>query len=189
MTTQTTAMSPAELIALQDADPSVRILDVRTTGEFHTAHLPGAYNVPLDQIGEHASELAALHHPIVLVCQSGARATKAMEQLRAAGKVDLRLLVGGIAAWEAAGGDVVRGEPRWSLERQVRLVAGSIVLLSIVVSVFAPAARFVAGFIGAGLTFAALTDTCAMGMLLARLPYNRGPSCDVDAVVRRLATA
>lgn len=194
MTTPTTesaaSISPIQLMALRADDPSMRILDVRTPGEFHSAHIPGAYNVPLDQMSEHRGELARLHHPIVLVCQSGARATTAMEQLQDAGKVDLRLLVGGMNAWQQAGGDMaVAAEQRWSLERQVRLVAGLIVLVSILVSLAVPAARFVAGFVGAGLTFAAVTDTCAMGMLLAKLPYNRGPGCDVDSVVRQLASA
>jgi hypothetical protein len=81
---------------------------------------------------------------------------------------------------------VRRGQARWDIERQVRLVAGSIVLISIIVSIWVPAARFVAGFIGAGLTFAALSNTCAMGMLLSKLPYNRANTCDVNAVVDQL---
>lgn len=176
-----------ELRRIRQADPEVRIIDVRTPGEYETAHIQGSYNVPLDQLPEHAGELASLDHPVVLVCQSGARATKAMEQLASAGKGNMRLLVGGIGAWQNAGCDVVRQSERWSLERQVRLVAGSIVLLSIIASVFVPAARYVAGFVGAGLTFAALTNTCAMGMVLTKLPYNRGATCDVDAIVRQLS--
>jgi rhodanese-related sulfurtransferase len=177
-----------ELRQIRQLDPEVRIIDVRTPGEYETAHIQGSYNVPLDQLPEHAAELAALDHPVVLVCQSGARATKAMDQLARAGKGNMRLLTGGIGAWQAAGCDVVRQSERWSLERQVRLVAGSIVLLSIIVSIWVPAARFVAGFVGAGLTFAAVTNTCAMAMVLTKLPYNRGATCDVDAIVRQLET-
>ncbi len=183
------AITAPALRSLLARDPETRVLDVRTPGEFRGDHIPGAYNVPLSDLGDHVSELAGLHHTIVLVCQSGARASTAMERLAAAGRVDLRLLTGGMQAWHAAGGAVTVGEPRWSLERQVRLVAGSIVLGSVLASIAAPPARFVAGAVGGGLTFAALTDTCAMGSLLARLPYNRGPACDVDDVVAQLTAA
>jgi hypothetical protein len=122
------------------------------------------------------------------VCQSGARAAKADDSLREAGMTNIRILEGGMNAWMSAGESVKTVKERWSLERQVRLVAGSIVLAAIVVSVWVPAARFVAGFVGAGLTFAALSNTCAMGMLLAKLPYNRGAACDINDVVRRLRT-
>ena len=182
------AIGADELRRIRQLDPEVRIIDVRTPGEYETAHIAGSYNVPLDQLAEHADELASLDHPVVLVCQSGARATKAMDQLAAAGKGNMRLLTGGIGAWQTAGCDVVRRSERWSLERQVRLVAGSIVLVSIVTSLWVPGARFVAGFVGAGLTFAAVTNTCAMAMLLSKLPYNRGAACDVDAIVRQLST-
>ncbi|MGY6500973.1 MAG: rhodanese-like domain-containing protein [Acidimicrobiales bacterium] len=186
--TPAATVTATELRHIRENDPLVHVIDVRTPGEFETAHIDGSYNVPLDQLAEHAEELAALDHPVVLVCQSGARATRAMEQLASAGKANMRLLSGGIGAWQAADGHVVRRAERWSLERQVRLVAGSIVLVAIVVSVWFPAARFVAGFVGAGLTFAAVTNTCAMAMVLTKLPYNRGASCDVDAIVRQLST-
>jgi rhodanese-related sulfurtransferase len=187
VTTHPSAVDAGELDSLRSLDPDVRIIDVRTPGEYETAHIEGSYNVPLDQLGEHAAELARLDHPVVLVCQSGARANKALDQLSEAGKRNLRLLTGGIGAWQTAGHDVVRRSERWSLERQVRLVAGMLVLLSVLVSVWIPGVRYVAGFVGAGLTFAALTNTCAMAMVLTKLPYNRGASCDVNAIVRQLS--
>ncbi len=64
-------------------------------------------------------------------------------------------------------------KPRWALERQIRLVAGSIVLFAVVASIWWPPARYLAGAIGLGLTLAAITDTCLMGNMLMRLPYNR----------------
>lgn len=188
MTVSPATIDTPELRQLRLDDPEVRLLDVRTPGEFQSAHIEGAYNVPLDQLGEHVEELARLHHPIVVVCQSGARASKAADRLAAAGKVNLRLLTGGMNAWQAAGGEVMRpAAEKWSLERQVRLVAGVIIVASIIVSVVAPPARFVAGAVGAGLTFAAITNSCAMGSLLSKLSYNRGAVCDFDAVVRQLA--
>jgi rhodanese-related sulfurtransferase len=185
----TATIDAAELERLRAEDPAVHVLDVRTPGEFDTAHIPGAYNVPVDLLGEHVRDIAALDHTVVLVCQSGARATKALEALVAAGKSNLRLLQGGMNAWNAAGKDVRRGAERWSLERQVRLVAGSLVFTSVLASLAFPPAVAVAGFVGAGLTFASVTNTCAMGMLLAKLPYNRGPACDMDAVLDELVAA
>lgn len=179
-------LSPAELKAAMAADSEVRIIDVRTTGEFESAHIPGAYNVPLDQLSEHSTELSSVKQTVVLVCQSGARSVKAEESLRAAGMCNMRLLEGGMGAWATAGLPVKVTKARWSLERQVRLVAGSIVLISILFSIAFPWTRFIGGFVGAGLTFAALSNTCAMGMMLAKLPYNRGASCDLNLVVRQI---
>jgi rhodanese-related sulfurtransferase len=181
-------LRPSEVRTLLETEPGTRIIDVRTAGEFESAHITGAYNVPLDTLGEHRREIASLAAPVVLVCQSGARAAKADDTLRAAGMTNIRILEGGMNAWMSAGETVTTVKERWGLERQVRLVAGSIVLAAIVVSIWVPAARFVAGLIGAGLTFAALSNTCAMGMLLAKLPYNQGATCDINEVVRRLRT-
>ncbi len=180
-------ISPAELRLLLETDPTTRIIDVRTGGEFQTVHIAGSYNVPLDDLDEHGATIAAIDEPVVLVCQSGGRATKAESALAGMGMSNLHVLDGGISSWEQSGGDVRRGSTqRWSLERQVRFVAGSIVFGSIVASAAVPGLRYVAGAVGGGLTFAALTNTCAMGMLLAKLPYNRADNCDTDAMVERL---
>jgi rhodanese-related sulfurtransferase len=176
----------SELRQLLREDPETRILDVRTGAEFESVHIPGSFNVPLDLLGEQVRTVADVHHPVVLVCQSGGRAATAQQQLNAAGKTNLRVLEGGIGAWQTAGGEVAKGDEKWSLERQVRLVAGSLVLASILASLRFPRARFLAGGVGAGLTFAALSNTCTMGMLLTKLPYNRGPQCDLDAVLREM---
>lgn len=190
MTTSPSALptlDAATLRELIESGRAPRLLDVRTPAEFETAHVPGAHNVPLDVLREHREELRRhLDETVVLICRSGARATRAGQALADVGLPDLRILDGGMTAWQAARGPVRRGTPRWELERQVRLVAGSIVLLSVLGSVFVPGLKWVAGLIGAGLTFAAVTDTCAMGMLLGRLPYNRGASCDVQTLVGRL---
>jgi rhodanese-related sulfurtransferase len=165
------------------------VLDVRTPAEFETAHIPGAYNVPLDTLREHRGELRRhLDDDVVLVCRSGQRATQAENALRDAGLPGLRVLDGGMVAWESAGAPVNRGRQTWELERQVRLVAGSIVAVSVLASILLPPLKWVAFAIGAGLTFAAVTNTCAMGMMLAKMPWNRTTgSCDVDAIVAALA--
>jgi rhodanese-related sulfurtransferase len=165
----------------------VKLLDVRSPAEFEAIHIPGAYNVPLDTLGEHAGEIQRhVDETVVVVCRSGMRASQAEQRLAGAGMANVRVLDGGMMAWERAGGNIRRGRGRWDIERQVRLVAGSLVLLAIVVSIWVPAVRFVAGAIGLGLTVAALTNTCAMGAMLAKLPYNRGSACDVNAVVDQL---
>ncbi|GII97340.1 rhodanese-like domain-containing protein [Sinosporangium siamense] len=170
-------------------DPKARVLDVRTPGEFVSAHIDGAINFPLDELVARLPRLAVPEvAPLVLVCQSGARAARAQAALAEAGAAGAVVLEGGMNAWAADAAPVTAGggKARWSLERQVRLVAGGIVATSILASVRWPRARFVAGFIGAGLTFAAVTNTCAMGMALAKLPYNRGPRFDADTAVARL---
>ncbi|MFD1084675.1 rhodanese-like domain-containing protein [Micromonospora andamanensis] len=173
--------------ALIANNPDVLIVDVRTPGEFETAHVPASINLPLDQVDAHLGRIVNdAGGRILLMCQSGGRATAACARLAGAGLTDATVITGGMNAWVAAGGPVERGRQRWSLERQVRLVAGGLVLAAVVASVWVPGARFVAGFIGAGLTFAALTDTCAMGAMLSRLPYNRGAGCDVDQSLARL---
>jgi rhodanese-related sulfurtransferase len=164
-----------------------RVIDVRTPGEFETAHIAGAYNVPLELLREHRDEIIThLDEDVVLVCRSGQRATHAEEALRTAGLANVHILDGGIAAWQGKGFAVNRGKPRWDLERQVRLVAGSVVLGSVLGSIATPHLKWVAAAIGGGLTFASLTNTCAMGMVLARLPYNRGAACDAQTVVAQL---
>jgi rhodanese-related sulfurtransferase len=179
-----------ELVRMRTDDPAVHVIDVRTPGEFETGHIEGSYNVPLDQLDEHIADLAALDHNVVLVCQSGARATKALEQLVAAGKSNLRLLEGGITAWTASDGHVTRtNHTRWAMERQVRLVAGGVVVASLVGGKWIPPVRYVAGLIGAGLAFSAVSNTCGMARVLAKLPYNRGAGCDMRAVLDRLTTA
>jgi rhodanese-related sulfurtransferase len=189
-TTPTTprTIDAATLRELIDSGRAPRLLDVRTPGEFEAFHIPGSYNVPLGLLKEHREELRRhLDEDVVLICRSGARATQAEQTLAGTGLPNLKVLTGGIMAWQAAHAPIAQGEPRWDLERQVRLVAGSIVLVSVRGSVFVPQAKWVAGFIGAGLTFAAVTNTCAMGMLLGKLPYNRGASCDLDTVVGQLS--
>jgi rhodanese-related sulfurtransferase len=185
-------ISASELRTLLEADPHTRVLDVRTGGEFQSVHIAGSYNVPLDLLAEHAADLASLEHPVVLVCASGARAAKAKDALRAAGKTDMRVLDGGISSWESAGGQVVRAGEKWALDRQVRGVAGSMVLAGVMASIVLPKSKWLAGAVGGGLLYSAVSNTCAMGQLLGKLPYNKGPECELDEVLasmRRSAKA
>lgn len=183
-------LAPADLLQLRAERPDTRLLDVRTPGEFDAEHIPGAYNVPLDTLAEHGPEMqAGVAAPIVLVCRSGQRARRADLALQAAGMNNLYVLDGGMNAWAASGGAVRRGTPRLSLERQVRIAAGALAaaggFLALLVN---PWFAALPAAVGSGLVFAGVTDTCAMGMLLAKLPYNRPPTCDVPAMIRALST-
>jgi rhodanese-related sulfurtransferase len=185
------AIRPAEVAELRTQHPELRLIDVRTPGEFAASHIAGSYNVPLPVLGEHQAELRQRSdEPVVLICQSGRRATAAEAQLRQAGFASVRVLDGGIVAWQAAGLPVAAVHAErlpWTIERQVRLVAGGIIAVSILASLIWQPAGLVAGAIGLGLVFASVTNTCTMGALLARLPYNRrAVTCDLPTVVSTL---
>lgn len=166
------------------ADPDTLLVDVRTPGEYRSASIDGSVNLPLDQLELHRDRIATRRR-MVLICQSGARAVRAAAALSE--QANTAVLDGGMNAWVAAGAPVAQAaKPRWALERQVRLVAGGIVASSILGSIWAPRLRFLAGGIGAGLTFAAVSNTCAMGNMLMKLPYNRSPEADVERAIGRL---
>lgn len=183
-------LNATELRGLLASPTPPRVIDVRTPGEFESVHIAGAYNVPLDLLREHRDEIRAhLDEQVVLVCQSGQRAAQAEDALRAAGLGNVHILDGGMGAWQTSGFAVNRGSSRWDLQRQVRFVAGTIVALSILASIVVPGMKWVAFVMGAGLSITAVTNTCLMGMMLAKLPYNRGPACDAQSVVAQLVEA
>lgn len=183
-------MNVMRLATLLAEDASVRLLDVRTAGEFESAHISGAYNVPLDLLGEHAKDVRTATGPVVLICQSGQRASKAEQLLRTAGLADIHVLEGGMKEWLSRGLAVKRVKARISLERQVRIAAGAMAASGAFAALtVSPLFALVPAFIGSGLVFAGVTDTCAMGMMLARLPYNRGTmTCDTETIVKRFLT-
>jgi rhodanese-related sulfurtransferase len=181
------ALTAAELEEAQRAG-TVTLVDVRSPAEFQSVHIPGSYNVPLDQLAEHRAEFGSIGSPIVLVCRSGMRARQAEQSLAEADIPRLHVLDGGVSAWESAGLTVTRGKQAWSIERQVRAIAGGLVLLGVLGSVlFWQPLVYLSMFVGAGLLFAGVTDTCAMGLMLARMPWNRGAAtCDVSSVLAQL---
>ncbi len=153
----------------------VNLLDVRTPAEFQEVHVPQAKSVPLDKLDPAALDKS---QPLLVICRSGGRGQKACEKLRAAG-LNATNVEGGTLAWERAGLPVVRGRKTMSLERQVRIVAGGIAGIGATLAlVVHPWFAGIPAFIGAGLVFAGITDTCTMGMVLARMPWNRrGTAC------------
>lgn len=174
------------------------VVDVRSPGEFAGTHIAGSTNIPLDLLLAHpeqtATALAGTGAPVLLVCQSGARSTQALERLSGLGLAGVHALDGGVPAYAAAGGQVetgrvAGGRSRWAMDRQVRLAAGSLVTTSVLASLALPRARFLAGAVGAGLTWSAVSNTCAMGRALGALPYNRGPKApELDDVLAELDT-
>jgi rhodanese-related sulfurtransferase len=182
-----TNVSPQELRDRLNSPAPPRLLDVRTSAEFETAHIAGAFNVPIDVVRARRADIVErLSGDVVFVCRSGQRAAQAEEALREAGLERSAVLEGGIVDWEGNGFEVDRGAERWDIERQVRLVAGSIVLSSVLGSVAVPKLKWLAAAIGGGLTFAAVSNTCAMGTALAKLPYNRSSGYDPADLVSQL---
>jgi rhodanese-related sulfurtransferase len=187
VTTATTELTTARLSALLGSPGAPTVVDVRTPAEFDTGHVPGSYNVPLDILKARRDDVVAhIHAEVALVCRSGQRAAQAEEVLRQGGFTDGRVLRGAFLDWERQGFAVDRGRERWDLERQVRLVAGSVVLSSVVGSVVVPKLKWLAAAIGGGLTFAAVSNTCAMANVLARLPYNAGAQRDPEYFINQL---
>jgi rhodanese-related sulfurtransferase len=181
MKTSSASLSPIELRELLDADASCQLFDVRPYPEFATGHIRGARMLPLDEIPDRLGEIDRTR-PVVLVCRTGKRSAQAQETLAAAGFDQASELAGGILAWQRTGLPLeVAARAPWSLERQVRVVAGSLVLLGVVLGVMVhPAFLGLSAFVGAGLVFAGLTDWCGMGLLLAKMPWNRAPQSGAE---------
>jgi rhodanese-related sulfurtransferase len=170
-------ISPGELSQRNKRGEKLDLIDVRTPAEYRSVHVEFARNVPLDQLDPAAIMKArpgSSDEPLFVVCQSGGRSQKACEKFEQAGFTNIVNVVGGTNACIQAGLPLVRGKQAMSLERQVRIAAGSLVLTGVALSLLVhPALIGLSAFVGAGLVFAGITDTCGMGMLLARMPWNR----------------
>lgn len=188
-------ISPQELESQRRAGQQIDLIDVRTPAEYREVHVEFARNVPLDRLDAKAVQSerrAPSDQPLYVVCRSGSRGKQACEKLLAAGLVNVVNVEGGTLAWEAAGLPVVRGKKTISLERQVRIAAGFLVLVGAVLAMTVhPYFAGLSAFVGAGLMFAGITDTCGMAMLLARMPWNQvsvntsssGAACRVGALL------
>lgn len=180
---RSTTSELAEALA-NDAD--CQVLDVREPAEYQGGHIPGSALTPLSNLDR---ALVALdpHRRTYVVCRSGQRAQHAAKRMNELGWTDVRVLEGGIQAWARACRPV-EGSRRapWSLDRQVRFTAGSLAAAGVLGAVAVhPAFMAIPGLVGAGLVVSALTDTCAMGSLLARMPWNQsGATQDACAYER-----
>lgn len=169
-------ISPHELAELCRGGKKIDLIDVRTPVEFRELHVKMARNVPLDQLDPAALMQArndTVSEPLYVICRSGGRGRQACEKLLQGGYANVVNIEGGTMACIEAGLQVVRGKKTISLERQVRIAAGSLVLLGVVLGWFVhPVFIGLSAFVGAGLVFAGITDTCGMGMILTRMPWN-----------------
>lgn len=169
-------VTPNDLAALGRDGRPVELLDVRTPAEFRAVHAVGARYVPLSDLDPAAiaASRPADAGPLYVICQSGSRGRQACEKLLAAGLTGVVNVEGGTRAWAESGLPVNRGKGAISLERQVRIAAGLLVLTGAALAFFVhPYLIGLSAFVGAGLVFAGVTDTCGMGLLLARMPWNR----------------
>jgi len=167
-------ITPVQLQTILAAQPSSPVIDVRTPVEFAEVHVPQVRSIPLDELKPGSLQLQK-DQPVYLLCRSGQRATKAAEKFAKEGFLQPVVIEGGTLAWIDAGLPVARSAVKViSLERQVRITAGAIVFLGVLLAQFV-GARFIwlSGFIGAGLVFAGITDFCGMGLLLAKMPWNK----------------
>lgn len=170
------SITPRQLADRHEADATIELIDVRTPVEFREVHVPFARNVPLDRLdpqrlkSDYAGDPAM---PVYVICRSGSRSKQACEKLTAAGVNAVRV-EGGTLAWDTAGFPVVRGQTAISLERQVRIAIGLLVLASSALAAFVhPYWIGVAAFMGAGLIFSGITDYCGLALILSRLPWNQ----------------
>lgn len=160
----------AELLSQKNSIP---LIDVRTPAEYGSVHANGAVNHPMESL-DLAKIPCSKDGEIHVICQSGGRSMKVCQKLEAAGFTNLVNVDGGTSAWQSAGLPVVAGKKVMSLERQVRIAAGSLVVIGVIVGQFVhPSGFWLSGFIGAGLVFSAVTNTCGMGMMIAKMPWNR----------------
>jgi rhodanese-related sulfurtransferase len=173
-----TTITPRQLHDRIQQGEQLNLLDVRTPAEHAEVHVTGVYLAPLDSLD--ATTLATVNgfakdQPLYIFCRSGNRAKQAADKLEKGGYQQCHVVEGGTMAWAEAKLPVIRGTSKViSLERQVRIAAGTIVLGGVLLAYFVnPAFIWLSGFIGAGLTFAGITDRCAMGMLIARMPWNQ----------------
>jgi rhodanese-related sulfurtransferase len=168
-------------ITVKELQESIRtgrkpaMIDVRTPAEHGEIHIEGSHLMPLDRLDATAVKaLATDVDGCVLICRSGKRATNALEKLASAGCENLQVLEGGVTAWDAAGLPVKRGAKAMSLERQVRIGAGAMVLIGVILGSQVHGAFYgLSAFVGAGLMFAGITDWCGMAMVLAKMPWNQ----------------
>lgn len=162
-------------------------VDVRSASEFSAGHIPGAVNIPMDQIEGRLEDLRP-GAPLVLICQSGKRARMTAGLLEPCQR-EMAVLEGGTEAWMRAGLPVVSSvKTRWSLERQVRLGAGMLVLMGAVLALTVDVHwLYLSAFVGTGLTFAGLTDICPMAEILAKMPWNGRSQCPGESAKVELA--
>lgn len=100
-------LRPEEVLKLRAEKPGVRMVDVRTPGEFRQGHIEGALLAPLGQTAKAVKDWPR-DTPVVLVCHSGHRSQSAAAELLQLGFSDVSHLAGGMLAWRRHGAPQVR---------------------------------------------------------------------------------
>lgn len=154
-----------------------RLLDVRSPAEYSRIHAQGACLIPADELNRETIASAQLDddQPVYVLCHSGSRAAAACEKLSKLGVKNAIKIDGGTVAWEKAALPVIKDQHKvMSIERQVRIAAGTLVLFGVILSwLIHPWFAGLSAFVGAGLIFAGITNFCGMGILISKLPWNR----------------
>lgn len=167
-------VTASALQALREQDPAPLLLDVRSPIEFESERIEGALNIPLDALDARLDEIPESAE-LVIVCRTGIRATIAAESLARSGR-RARVLDGGMHAWRRARLPIREGRKRLPVDRQVQLIAGSMVLVGIGLGLtVSPWFLALSAFFGAGLTFAGATGTCGLALVLMKMPWNAAP--------------
>ncbi|MBX9693030.1 MAG: rhodanese-like domain-containing protein [Cyanobacteria bacterium] len=162
-------VTPAEL-AGQEVQ-SV-LLDVRSPIEFETEHIADSINLPLSELEARFEEVPR-QGQLVVICRSGKRAERGAYTLSGKG-FQPKVLEGGLLAWRKAGLPVKEGKKMLPIERQIQLIVGIGVLTGVLLGVFVnPWFLIIPGIFGTGLTFAGLSGTCALGIMLGHAPWNK----------------
>jgi rhodanese-related sulfurtransferase len=167
-------ISPKDVQALLAGDGRYKLLDVRSALEYNEAHIKNALNVPMDMVSAKLDELGKAGDAYAVLCRTGSRSAMAADMLIQSGIKDVKVLDGGMVRWQKEGLSVEKGVGGMSIERQVRIIAGSLILFGLAMAVYVHAAFIaITIFVGCGLIYAGVTDNCLTGMLLMKLPYNR----------------
>lgn len=179
------------------SDTKTVLMDVRMPPEFEQVHAENAVLEPLDKLDADAAAKKhglAKQDAIYLICKSGARAKTAGQKFVLAGYENVILVEGGTEAWIAANLPVVRGQSKvLSLDRQIQIIVGSLVVIGVLLSHFVhPAWILLSAFVGCGLIFAGISGICALAIVVAKMPWNQAStagrkitSCSVDPQSRK----
>ncbi|MCW5961215.1 MAG: rhodanese-like domain-containing protein [Pyrinomonadaceae bacterium] len=181
-------MSECTVLTLNEKleNDDINLLDVREPAEFAGGRIPGAKLLPLGELEKRQSEIDH-SKPIYVMCRSGNRSAQAQQKLKKLGFTNVINVSGGFEAWKKHDLPFDRDENApWAIERQVRFVAGLLVLTGFALSFLNPYFILISAFVGAGLAFSAVTDTCTMGMILLKMPWNkRAIVCETNKLAAR----
>ena len=169
------SISATQFKQLLDSGKRLDVIDVRTPVEFQSVHVTVAHNQPLDRLDPAAIQSArngTAQEPLYIVCKSGARGRQACERFIAAGYSNIINIEGGTTACEQAGIEVAKGKKSMPINCQVQVIVGTLVVAGAALSYWNPLWAWLPGVMGAGLLYSGLTDSCVMGLMLARMPWN-----------------